>query len=87
MDLPLSRPLDFVGQVEHFEDDMQVLLRQINCTRCNVTSLLEHKNPAGTNLDRCNNPIVFPEAALARARPFLCKLLDSDYTCLGAACA
>lgn len=87
LDLPLSRPLDFVGQVEHFEDDMQTLLRRINCSICNVTSLLGHANPAETNRDRCNNPIVFPEAALGQARTLICELLDSDYTCLGSACA
>ena len=86
LDLPLSRPLDFVGQVEHFEEDMQALLRRINCTNCNVTSLLGHRNLASKMFDRCNNPIVFTEAVLTQARPIICQLLHSDYECLGAVC-
>ena len=87
LDLPLSRPLDFVGRIEHFEEDMQALLRRVNGTTRNVLSLLGHRNSARTNLDRCNHPIVFSEAALGQARPIICELLHSDYECMGAACA
>ena len=84
--LGADRDYDFVGRVEQFEEHMLMLLERLNVAnaRERLAALLIQKNPADTNLDRCDAPIR-PAAKefTQELKGALCTLMASDFTCLG----
>jgi hypothetical protein len=78
--LPASRPFDFIGRVEHLQEDMDTLLGLL---RVNRTSSRIAINPSSHARDRCGKQISVPPQAKEAAVPLLCDLLRADFTCFG----
>ena len=77
--LPANRSFDFIGRVEHLQDDWVTLMRRLGAQPGVVSS----QNPASHNVDACGKQIAVPSKAKLAVLPLLCSMLRADYECLG----
>ena len=77
--LPANRSFDFIGRVEHLQDDWVTLMRRLGAKPGVVSS----QNPASHNVDACGKQIAVPSEAKLAVLPLLCPMLRADYECLG----
>ena len=83
LDVRLSRPIDFIGRLEHLEHDFGDLLRRLNRST-NISTLLTTSTAHEHGTDRCGRAVVINTSILAKGtslRATLCGLLASDYAC------
>ena len=78
--LPSGRSFDFIGRVEHLQEDMDTLLRSL---RVNRTSSRSAINPSTHARDTCGRQVAVPLPARQAALPVLCELLRADFICFG----
>ena len=77
--LPANRSFDFIGRVEHLQDDWVTLMRRLGAQPGVVSS----QNTASHNVDACGKQIAVPSEAKLAVLPLLCPMLRADYECLG----